>query len=70
MRINQLTTIFALLFAITTANSQQKKYKVHTVAFYNFENLFDTINDTNNDEEWLPNGLQNWTSKKYNQKLL
>jgi hypothetical protein len=39
------------------------------VAFYNFENLFDTINQSNNDEEWLPNGAQNWTSKKYRQKL-
>ncbi len=49
--------------------AQSKKYIVHTVAFYNFENLFDTIKGTNYDEEWLPDGLQNWTSKKYNQKL-
>jgi Endonuclease/Exonuclease/phosphatase family len=70
MRIKQLVVGFASLFAITTAHSQQKKYNVHTVAFYNFENLFDTINGPNNDEEWLPNGLQNWTSRKYHQKLL
>jgi hypothetical protein len=31
--------------------------------------LFDTINGTNNDEEWLPDGTQNWTSNKYKQKL-
>jgi uncharacterized membrane protein len=63
---------FAILFVVTTAISaqtQSKKYVVHTVAFYNFENLFDTINNPNNDEEWLPKGLQRWTSKKYNQKL-
>lgn len=42
---------------------------MHTVAFYNFENLFDTINNPNNDEEWLPEGLQRWTSEKYTQKL-
>lgn len=51
------------------AKAQVKKYAVHTVAFYNFENLFDTINNPNNDEEWTPTGAQNWTSKKYNQKL-
>ena len=51
------------------AFSQQKKFQVHTVAFYNFENLFDTINNPNNDEEWLPTGAQNWTSKKYHKKL-
>lgn len=34
------------------------------------ENLFDTINDpTINDEEWLPDGGQNWTSKKYRKKV-
>ena len=49
--------------------AQTKKFAVQTVAFYNFENLFDTINNPNNDEEWLPNGAQNWTSKKYKQKL-
>jgi hypothetical protein len=69
MRIKKLIALFFVLFAITTAKSQQKKFSIHTVAFYNFENLFDTINNPNNDEEWLPNGAQNWTSKKYHQKL-
>ena len=38
---------FALIFcAISLINAQEKKtYKIHTVAFYNLENLFDTIND-------------------------
>lgn len=50
--------------------AQQKKYTIHTVAFYNFENLFDTINNPNtNDDEWTPKGAQHWTSKKYRQKL-
>ena len=69
MRIKKLIAVFFVLFAISAANAQAKKYIVHTVAFYNFENLFDTINEANNDEEWLPNGSQNWTSKKYKQKL-
>jgi len=50
--------------------AQQKNYLIHTVAFYNFENLFDTINDPiTNDEEWTPTGAQRWTSQKYHQKL-
>ena len=70
MKIKNLIALFFVLFAITGANSQAKKYIIHTVAFYNFENLFDTINGPNKDEEWLPNGIQNWTGKKYKQKLV
>ncbi len=67
-----LRLIFLLLFFYSafTAKAQQKKYTIHTVAFYNFENLFDTINNPNtNDDEWTPKGAQHWTSKKYRQKL-
>lgn len=69
MKIKKNILFLVLASTILVANAQEKKYKVHTVAFYNFENLFDTINNPNNDEEWTPNGIQRWTSKKYNQKL-
>lgn len=69
MRIRRFIALFFVLFLISEANAQAKKYIVHTVAFYNFENLFDTINGSNLDEEWLPNGIQNWTSEKYQKKL-
>lgn len=69
MKIYRNLVLFIALFAILSVNAQQKKYIIHTVAFYNLENLFDTINGTNNDEEWLPNGAQNWTGKKYKKKL-
>jgi len=69
MRIKSLIAILFVLSSIFVANAQQKKYLLRTVAFYNFENLFDTINNPNNDEEWLPKGLQRWTSEKYKQKL-
>jgi hypothetical protein len=43
---------------------------VHTVAFYNLENLFDTIRNTEiNDLEYTPEGKNSWTSKKYKKKL-
>ena len=70
MKIKNLIVLFVGLFAIIGANAQAKKYIVHTVAFYNFENCYDTINDPKiTDEEWLPTGAQNWTSKKYHQKI-
>jgi hypothetical protein len=70
MRIKSLIVVLLSLFSFFfEADAQQKKYVVRTVAFYNFENLFDTINNPNNDEEWLPKGLQRWTSEKYKQKL-
>ena len=41
---------------------------MHTIAFYNLENLFDTEDDPNiNDEEYTP--ANGWTIEKYNQKL-
>jgi Endonuclease/Exonuclease/phosphatase family len=55
-----MTTLlkFCLLFFILTANStkaqEQKKFKIHTIAFYNLENLFDTINDPNKFDESSP----------------
>lgn len=70
MRITSLILLLILFFFQATLIAQQKNYVIHTVAFYNFENLFDTINDpVTNDEEWTPAGLQRWTSKKYHQKL-
>jgi hypothetical protein len=69
MKIYKKSLLLFALFAIMSVNAQQKKYIIHTVAFYNFENLFDTINGPNNDEEWLPNGAQNWTPRKYKKKL-
>lgn len=57
-----------LLFAFTqiwVAGAQQ-----NTVGFYNIENLFDTVDDPSiNDEEFLPNGRNQWTEERYQQKL-
>ena len=69
MQIYKKLFLFITLFAILSVKAQQKKYIIHTIAFYNFENLFDTINGPNNDEEWLKDGAQNWTGKKYKKKL-
>ena len=35
-------------------DDSKKKFKIHTIAFYNLENLFDTINDPNKFDEASP----------------
>ena len=43
---------------------------VHTVAFYNVENLFDTEDDPKTfDEDFTPNGKQKWTTERYQEKI-
>ena len=50
------TFIFLFLFVSTTNIEAQSKrsFKVHTIAFYNVENLFDTINDPSKYDERSP----------------
>jgi hypothetical protein len=52
------------------AHAENEDYQVRCVAFYNLENLFDTIHDEGkNDYEYLPDGGMKWTSFKYEQKI-
>jgi predicted extracellular nuclease len=54
-----------LLFAFF-ANAQKNIW----VAFYNQENLFDTIDDPHkNDNEFLPGSKNQWTSERYKTKI-
>lgn len=42
----------------------------YTIAFYNIENLFDTVDDENtNDDDFLPTSKKRWTTKRYQNKL-
>ncbi len=44
--------------------------KIITIAFYNVENLFDTIDDPlTNDDSFTPSGKRKWTRKRYFKKL-
>ena len=64
--------ILIFLTTITACNSQknEKKYVIRTVAFYNLENLFDTINDvTKNDEASPIMELKSNKSKVYWDKI-
>lgn len=55
MKFQKLLIIAIFLVLVTDVWSQDdKKFKIHTVAFYNLENLFDTINDPNKFDEASP----------------
>ena len=74
-----LLSFALLLLVLTTLTSfttradlsqQQKRYALYGVAFYNLENLFDTIHDAGkNDYEYLPTGTMKWGKMKYEAKL-
>lgn len=58
------------IFSSLQSCAQEKKYLATTIAFYNVENLFDTIDDPNtNDAEFLPGGANRWTPQRYQAKL-
>ena len=63
-----LLTLFIGVFGNT--NAQEKKFKIHTVAFYNLENLFDTINDPTKFDEFSPiMELKTNSTEIYKQKV-
>ena len=47
-------TAFFLCCTLTINGQEKRKFKIHTIAFYNLENLFDTINDPNKFDEASP----------------
>ncbi len=69
-------TVSAILLASFSAKAQlnkDKKYQVATVAFYNLENLFDTIIDPDTNlilrEDFTPEAPKHWNSERYYAKL-
>lgn len=52
------------------AQSSDTRLVPMVVGFYNLENLFDTIDQPDvQDEEFLPNGTNQWTGARYREKL-
>lgn len=71
MKRSFLFTIFFIssTFLIGQSDSK-KKFLVNTIAFYNVENLFDTINDPKTwDDDRTPKGRDRWTSVIYEKKV-
>ncbi len=68
MKKRILFTLLVLIFH--EGISQKNRYIIHTVAFYNLENLFDTINNPNKNDEASPiMQLKNNRSGIYFKKL-
>jgi endonuclease/exonuclease/phosphatase family metal-dependent hydrolase len=55
--------------AALVSGSNQQTVKPFRVAFYNLENLFDTVDGPNDDAEFLPNSANAWNGDRYNSKL-
>jgi hypothetical protein len=63
--ILSLTSLLAL-----RCSGQEKQYRVRTVAFYNLENLFDTIDAPDRfDEDFTPSGRYRWDTARYWAKI-
>lgn len=61
----KILPLFALSLLVVSCKTTQNS----SVAFYNVENLYDTINQPHDDEEFLPQGKNKWTSDRYLTKL-
>lgn len=61
----------AMMSSVLAQGQEKKQYASYGVAFYNLENLFDTIpnNPLGRDEEFTPGGKNNWDSRKYWNKI-
>ena len=69
MCFKRLLFISFFLLSIVTYG-QVKAYDLRTIAFYNVENLFDTINDPKKfDDDRTPNGKDKYTSRIYWDKI-
>ena len=60
---------YVLLFLFLVGQGISIAQNNRGIAFYNVENLFDTIDGSNDDAEFLPGGKNNWNSQKYFEKL-
>ena len=62
--------ILLCLASLLTASAQRGRNRLYSVAFYNLENLFDTIHDVGKqDQEFLLDGKYQWTARKYEAKI-
>lgn len=65
-----LVVLTGLSVTLYGHSQDTKKYQTFGVAFYNLENLFDTINNNGKyDLEFSPEGKNRWDGKKYRSKI-
>lgn len=63
-------TSFSLIASTLVLAQAKQRVVPAVIGFYNIENLFDTIDQPEvQDEEFLPNGVNQWTGERYMMKL-
>lgn len=63
-------SILMLVVLGMPVRAQERQLMCHAIAFYNLENLFDTVHDEGkNDYDFLPDGSYHWDKMKYEHKL-
>ena len=66
-----LISIALILGLSVSVSAQKSKGNSFKIAFYNTENLFDTIDDPQkSDNDFLPGAKVSWTSQRYQHKLM
>jgi len=60
---------YLLTLSLLTASLFLFSQSTRKIAFYNVENLFDTIDGSNDDAEFLPSSKLNWNGARYNEKI-
>ena len=69
-RLFFFAVLSVLSLSVAAQNDAKRQFKVYGVAFYNLENLFDTINANGSyDKEFSPQGARQWDSQKYWAKI-
>lgn len=70
MKKSILSFILSFILITVLTSSNPVRIGMYGIAFYNLENLFDTIHDNGkNDYEFLPDGTNKWGKMKYENKL-
>lgn len=66
----RLSMLALCAYLLLAQGCGKRKSELYSVAFYNLENLFDTIHDDGkNDYDFLPDGRYAWNTTKYEAKL-
>ncbi len=69
-KVRTLTVCSFIAVAVASMAATKQGQDDHAIGFYNVENLFDTHHDEGKlDEDFLPDGKNEWTQAKYTHKL-
>lgn len=63
-------SVFLLIISLELQAQEHRNYNIHTIAFYNVENLFDTEDNPETfDDDRTESGKDQWDERKYQKKI-